>query len=165
MATTEFQARLTGVTLSPNNWPSPRMARLGTTEAWPTCALQDYRDDPGCAFRRDLFDRNGRAVGREYWPPYFAERRHPTPQAGRSRLHPEHRDRRRPGDRYIRSTDFIQQYIFPAAVCPARASSAAKPPGRVGGGTNWPSARLRRETPGAAENSWRNASRSCGNWL
>ena len=44
-------------------------------------------------------------------------------------------------ERYVRGSDFIQQYVFPAACCPARVSSAKPPARRPAGGERaglWP---------------------------
>jgi hypothetical protein len=55
----------------------------------------------------------------------------PPAQARRARLRAEHRDRRRLFERYISSTDFIQQYIFPGGClpCPREFRAQAAPQG------------------------------------
>ncbi len=133
MATTEFKASLVGVTLSTEQlaWAQARMERVGSA-ASADLRLQDYRDigkttvdapfDAICSI--EMIE----AVGREYWPEYFQTV---------SRL-------LKPGghaciqsiviadelfERYIGSTDFIQQYIFPGGCLPSptqfRAQAAA----------------------------------------
>ena len=127
-ATTEFGASLVGVTLSSEQlaWARARMDRLGmATRA--DLRLQDYRDiartdapfDAICSI--EMFE----AVGREYWPTYFDNV---------SRL-------LKPGaqaciqtiviadalfERYIASTDFIQQYIFPGGCLPSPSAFRAQ---------------------------------------
>jgi len=83
------------------------------------CYLLDYRDIADAPFDAIVSIEMFEAVGREYWPVFF--------EAIRRRL--------RPGgkaciqsitinddlfDRYVRSTDFIQQYIFPGGLLPSR---------------------------------------------
>ena len=122
MATTEFDASLVGVTLSTEQlvWAQARLARAdATTKA--DLRLQDYRDI-GKTSSDEPFDaicsiEMVEAVGREYWPEYF--------QTVARLL--------KPGghaciqsiviaddlfDRYVSSTDFIQQYIFPGGCLP-----------------------------------------------
>jgi cyclopropane-fatty-acyl-phospholipid synthase len=133
MATTEFGASLVGVTLSTEQlqWAQARMARAGVAAASdgsdvaPThdLRLQDYRDIGVNQPADQYFDaicsiEMIEAVGREYWPTYFSTV---------SRL-------LKPGgyaciqsiviadslyERYIGSTDFIQQYIFPGGCLPS----------------------------------------------
>jgi cyclopropane-fatty-acyl-phospholipid synthase len=143
MATTEFQASTVGVTLSTEQlaWAKERLARLGvmppgqanpaagpapaTSARAPTAELrlQDYRDI-GVTTSDPPFDaicsiEMLEAVGREYWPTYF--------QTVARLL--------KPGglaciqtitiaddlfERYLRSADFIQQYIFPGGCLPCK---------------------------------------------
>lgn len=122
MATTEFKASLVGVTLSTEQlaWAQARMERVGcATRA--DLRLQDYRDigktSTDAPFDAICSIEMVEAVGREYWPEYFQTV---------SRL-------LKPGghaciqsiviaddlfERYIGSTDFIQQYIFPGGCLP-----------------------------------------------
>ncbi|MCY7371557.1 MAG: cyclopropane-fatty-acyl-phospholipid synthase family protein [Polaromonas sp.] len=122
MAATEFDASIVGVTLSAEQlaWAKERMVRAGVAGK-SDLRLQDYRDigrttldapfDAICSI--EMVE----AVGREYWPTYF--------QAVSRLL--------KPGghaciqsiviadklfDRYVNSTDFIQQYIFPGGCLP-----------------------------------------------
>jgi cyclopropane-fatty-acyl-phospholipid synthase len=133
MAVTEFDASLVGVTLSTEQlaWAQARMARVDAGGR-ADLRLQDYRDI-GKTSVDEPFDaicsiEMVEAVGREYWPEYF--------QAVARLL--------KPGghaciqsiviadalfDRYVSSTDFIQQYIFPGGCLPCprefRAQAAA----------------------------------------
>ena len=130
-ATTEFRASVVGVTLSTEQlaWAKQRLQRAGVATgdssgaAAPTCdlRLQDYRDI-GKTTIDEPFDavcsiEMVEAVGRAYWPEYF--------QTVNRLL--------KPGgyaciqsiviaddlfDRYLTSTDFIQQYIFPGGCLP-----------------------------------------------
>jgi cyclopropane-fatty-acyl-phospholipid synthase len=118
MACTEFGAQITGVTLSTEQlaFAKERMQRLGVVEKT-DLRLQDYRDINDAAFDAICSIEMVEAVGQEYWPSYFATL---------SRL-------LKPGahacvqsividdalfDRYVGSTDFIQQYIFPGGCLP-----------------------------------------------
>jgi len=120
IAALEFGARVTGVTLSTEQlaWARDRLQRAGVG-AQCDLRLQDYRD-----IRDEPFDAIAsiemfEAVGEQYWPSFFKA------------LH----DRLKPGgiaciqsitirddvfDRYRRSTDFIQQYIFPGGMLPCK---------------------------------------------
>jgi len=122
MAATEFDASVVGVTLSTEQlaWAQQRMARVGAADK-SDLRLQDYRDI-GTVSQDAPFDaicsiEMVEAVGREYWPTYF--------QAVARLL--------KPGgqacvqsiviadelfERYVSSTDFIQQYIFPGGCLP-----------------------------------------------
>ena len=122
MAATEFDASVVGVTLSTEQlaWAQQRMARVGAADK-ADLRLQDYRDI-GTTSDEAPFDaicsiEMVEAVGREYWPTYF--------QAVARLL--------KPGgqacvqsiviadelfERYVASTDFIQQYIFPGGCLP-----------------------------------------------
>ena len=121
-ATKEFDASVVGVTLSTEQleWAQKRMLREGVAER-ADLRLQDYRDI-GKTTRDEPFDaicsiEMVEAVGQAYWPEYF--------QTVARLL--------KPGgyaciqsiviaddlfDRYIGSTDFIQQYIFPGGCLP-----------------------------------------------
>ena len=135
MAATEFDASIVGVTLSTEQlaWAQERMARVGAA-AKADLRLQDYRDI-GKTSVDEPFDaicsiEMVEAVGREYWPTYF--------QAVARLL--------KPGgkacvqsiviadelfERYVSSTDFIQQYIFPGGClpCPKEFRAQAKAAG------------------------------------
>ena len=119
IAAAEFGARVTGVTLSTEqlSYAQERLERAGLGDK-ADLRLQDYRD-----IREEGYDAIAsiemfEAVGQEYWPSFFRT------------VH----DRLKPGgmaciqsitirddlfDRYLKSTDFIQQYIFPGGVLPS----------------------------------------------
>ena len=121
-ATKEFDASIVGVTLSTEQleWAQKRMQREGVAER-ADLRLQDYRDigktTADAPFDAICSIEMVEAVGREYWPEYF--------QTVARLL--------KPGgyaciqsiviaddlfERYIGSTDFIQQYIFPGGCLP-----------------------------------------------
>jgi cyclopropane-fatty-acyl-phospholipid synthase len=124
MATTEFGASLVGVTLSTEQlaWARERMQRCGVAER-SDLRLQDYRDigrdnpadrqfDAICSI--EMIE----AVGQEYWPTYFATLARLLKPGGKAcvqsiviadELF----------ERYLQSTDFIQQYIFPGGCLPS----------------------------------------------
>jgi cyclopropane-fatty-acyl-phospholipid synthase len=121
MAATEFDASIVGVTLSTEQlaWAQARLERLGAAHK-ADLRLQDYRDigkngdetfDAICSI--EMVE----AVGREYWPGYFQTVARLLKPGGRACIQSiviadglfE---------RYIGSTDFIQQYIFPGGCLP-----------------------------------------------
>ena len=122
MAATEFDASLVGVTLSTEQleWARQRMARAGVAyEA--DLRLQDYRDI-GKTTQDEPFDavcsiEMVEAVGREYWPEYFQTVARLLKPGGHACIQSiVIADEL--FDRYIGSTDFIQQYIFPGGCLP-----------------------------------------------
>ncbi len=149
-ATTEFEAHITGVTLSTEQlaFAQERMARLGIlptsgvaaqhnalarqagASAWPTydLRLQDYRDIKDEPFDAICSIEMVEAVGREYWPTYFATVAKLLKPGARACVQSIVIDNAL-FDRYVCSTDFIQQYIFPGGCLPCprefRAQAAA----------------------------------------
>jgi cyclopropane-fatty-acyl-phospholipid synthase len=122
MATTEFQASVVGVTLSTEqlDWAKQRMARLGTADR-ADLRLQDYRDigksTPDAPFDAICSIEMIEAVGREYWPEYFQTLARLLKPGGHACIQSiVIADEL--FDRYIGSTDFIQQYIFPGGCLP-----------------------------------------------
>ena len=122
MATTEFDASLVGVTLSTEQlaWAQKRMAGLGT-EGKADLRLQDYRDigktTPDAPFDAVCSIEMVEAVGREYWPEYFQTVNRLLKPGGHACIQSiVIADEL--FDRYIASTDFIQQYIFPGGCLP-----------------------------------------------
>jgi cyclopropane-fatty-acyl-phospholipid synthase len=122
MAVTEFDASLVGVTLSTEQlaWANERMARTGAAHK-ADLRLQDYRDigqtSDDAAFDAICSIEMVEAVGREYWPTYFQTVARLLKPGGRAcvqsiviadELF----------ERYVSSTDFIQQYIFPGGCLP-----------------------------------------------
>ncbi|MGS5089546.1 class I SAM-dependent methyltransferase [Hydrogenophaga sp. A37] len=118
MATTEFGASVTGVTLSTEQlvFAQARMARLGVQDRT-DLRLQDYRDIDDTPFDAICSIEMVEAVGRDYWPTYFSALQRLLKPGGRACLqsiviHDAL------FDRYIAGTDFIQQYIFPGGCLP-----------------------------------------------
>ena len=127
MATTEFDASLVGVTLSTEQlaWAQARMARVHAT-ARADLRLQDYRDIGKTSGENTSADEPFdavcsiemvEAVGREYWPEYFQTVARLLKPGGyaciQSIVIADELF-----DRYVSSTDFIQQYIFPGGCLP-----------------------------------------------
>ena len=118
MATTEFGASITGVTLSTEQlaFARERMQRFGVQEK-ADLRLQDYRDIADAPFDAICSIEMVEAVGREYWPTYFASVAKLLKPGGRACVQSIVIDDAL-FDRYIGSTDFIQQYIFPGGCLP-----------------------------------------------
>jgi cyclopropane-fatty-acyl-phospholipid synthase len=125
----EFGAQVVGVTLSEEQlaFGRERMRRRGLDD-WVALRLQDYRDigrtDPqpfDAIASIEMFE----AVGREYWGDYFRTLHRRLKPGGRACIQTiVIRDDL--FERYSRSTDFIQQYIFPGGLLPSRATFAAE---------------------------------------
>jgi cyclopropane-fatty-acyl-phospholipid synthase len=118
MATTEFKASVVGVTLSTEqlSFAKERMHRLGVAEQ-ADLRLQDYRDIKDAPFDAICSIEMIEAVGREYWPTYFATVARLLKPGGRACVQSIVIDDAL-FDRYVNSTDFIQQYIFPGGCLP-----------------------------------------------
>ena len=118
MATTEFGASLTGVTLSTEQlaFAQARMARIGAAGS-ADLRLQDYRDIADAPFDAICSIEMVEAVGREYWPTYFQALHKLLKPGGRACVQSIVIDDAL-FDRYVSSTDFIQQYIFPGGCLP-----------------------------------------------
>jgi len=123
MATTEFGASLTGVTLSTEQlaWGQERLANLGPdVAARADLRLQDYRDIHDGPFDAICSIEMVEAVGQEYWPTYFQSVARLLKTGGRACIQSIVID-----DglfaRYLKSSDFIQQYIFPGGCLPSPA--------------------------------------------
>jgi cyclopropane-fatty-acyl-phospholipid synthase len=121
-ATTEFKASVVGVTLSTEQlaYAQARMERLGAT-AQADLRLQDYRDI-GVSTNDAPFDaivsiEMVEAVGQAYWPTYFKTIHRLLKPNGKVCIQSIVIDDAL-FDRYIGSTDFIQQYIFPGGCLP-----------------------------------------------
>ncbi len=129
MATTEFKASVVGVTLSTEQlaFAQERMQRLGVADQ-ADLRLQDYRDIQDAPFDAICSIEMVEAVGREYWPTYFAAVAKLLKPGGRACVQSIVIDDAL-FDRYVNSTDFIQQYIFPGGCLPCprefRAQAAA----------------------------------------
>ncbi len=122
-AAQEFGARVTGVTLSREQlaWGQQRMRQAGLADAV-ELRYQDYRDLPALHARQpfdaivsiEMFE----AVGREYWRGYFQTLRDCLKPGGLACIQTITL-REDLFARYLRSTDFIQQYIFPGGLLPS----------------------------------------------
>ena len=118
-AATEFGARVTGVTLSTEQlaYAQDRVERAGVA-GQTELRLQDYRDIADEPFDAIASIEMFEAVGREYWDSFFATLRTKLKPGGRACIQTiTIRDDL--FDRYVRSTDFIQQYIFPGGLLPS----------------------------------------------
>ena len=81
--------------------------------------LQDYRDERGQydgIVSIEMFE----AVGEAYWPQYFDTLKRTLAPGGRAVVQTIVIDDRL-FERYRRSTDFIQQYVFPGGMLPSPA--------------------------------------------
>ena len=123
MAATEFDAHVTGVTLSTEQlaWAQRRLADAGVADRT-DMRLQDYRDLPAL-HQREPFDavvsiEMFEAVGHEYWDSYFQTLKACLKPGGLACIQ-SITIRDDLFDRYRRSTDFIQQYIFPGGLLPS----------------------------------------------
>jgi cyclopropane-fatty-acyl-phospholipid synthase len=126
MATTEFQASVTGVTLSTEQlaFANQRMEKLGTS-GQADLRLQDYRDISDGPYDAICSIEMVEAVGREYWPTYFASVAKLLKPGGQACIQSIVIDDAL-FERYIRSTDFIQQYVFPGGCLPSPARFRAE---------------------------------------
>ena len=119
MAAGEFGAHVTGLTLSTEQlaFAQERMQRHGLADR-ADLRLQDYRDiheEPFDAIASiEMFE----AVGRAYWGDFFSTLHQRLKPGGRACIQTiTIRDEL--FERYARSTDFIQQYIFPGGLLPS----------------------------------------------
>ena len=133
MAAGEFGAHVTGVTLSTEQLAFAQR-RLARQRLAGDLRLQDYRDigkdGADAPFDAICSIEMVEAVGREYWAEYFATLHRLLKPGGRACIQSIVIDDRL-WQRYIRSTDFIQQYIFPGGClpCPAEFRKAARSAG------------------------------------
>jgi cyclopropane-fatty-acyl-phospholipid synthase len=102
-----------------------RLAKSGLAER-ADLRLQDYRDIADESFDAICSIEMIEAVGREYWPSYFGAVSRLLKPGGRACIQSIVIDDAL-WPRYIRSTDFIQQYIFPGGClpCPSEFRQAA----------------------------------------
>ncbi len=137
MATTEFNASVVGVTLSAEqlSYAKQRLANkqvpIGAGKA-AEFRLQDYRDIKDEPFDAICSIEMVEAVGRAYWPQYFETVNRLLKPGGAASIqsiviHDALYER------YLQSTDFIQQYIFPGGClpCPSEFRRQAKAAGLV----------------------------------
>ena len=128
-AADEFGAQVTGVTLSTEQLAFGR-ERLQRQGLQGDLRLQDYRDIDDAPFDAICSIEMVEAVGQDYWPTYFETVARLLRSGGRACIQSIVIDDAL-FPRYIRSTDFIQQYIFPGGClpCPAEFRRAAQAAG------------------------------------
>ncbi|MEM6852520.1 MAG: cyclopropane-fatty-acyl-phospholipid synthase family protein, partial [Pseudomonadota bacterium] len=114
----EVGAKVTGITISQEqfDFATERMAKAGLSDKV-EIRLQDYRDVS------DTFDKVAsiemfEAVGKEYWPTYFKKVREVLRPGGLAGLQIITIDDQY-FDRYTKSTDFIQRFVFPGGMLPS----------------------------------------------
>jgi cyclopropane-fatty-acyl-phospholipid synthase len=119
-AAREFDARVTGVTLSTEQLDYAR-ARLASRapDAQADLRLLDYRDIADAPFDAIVSIEMFEAVGHAYWPSYFKLLHDKLAPGGRACVQ-SITIRDELFDRYLGGTDFIQQYIFPGGMLPSR---------------------------------------------
>jgi cyclopropane-fatty-acyl-phospholipid synthase len=110
---------VTGLTLSTEQlaWAQDRCNALGAS-AKADLRLQDYRDCNG-RFDGIVSIEMFEAVGEAYWPDYFRTVQRNLKPGGRACIQTIVIDDAL-FERYRKSTDFIQQYIFPGGMLPSR---------------------------------------------
>jgi len=119
-AARDFGADYTGVTLSGEQlaFAKARMHWHGVAER-ADLRLQDYRDVADAPFDAIVSIEMVEAVGQAYWPTYFATVARLLKPGGRACIQSITIDEPL-FERYLRSTDFIQQYVFPGGCLPSR---------------------------------------------
>jgi cyclopropane-fatty-acyl-phospholipid synthase len=117
LAEAELGAKLVGVTLSREQlvWGQKRLADAGLSSE---LRLQDYRDIHDGPFDAVVSIEMFEAVGREYWPSYFNTIKAQLKTGGKACIQ-SITIRDDLFEKYIKSTDFIQQYIFPGGLLPS----------------------------------------------
>jgi len=115
---TEFGAHMSGVTLSHEQlaFAQQRMEKLGLTDR-SHLRLQDYRDIDDGPYDAICSIEMLEAVGQEYWSTYFDSVARLLKPGGKACIQTIVIDDAL-FDRYVKSTDFIQQYIFPGGCLP-----------------------------------------------
>jgi cyclopropane-fatty-acyl-phospholipid synthase len=118
MGCTEFGAHMSGVTLSHEQlaYANHRMQALGKQDQ-SNLRWQDYRDIEDGPFDAVCSIEMIEAVGQAYWPTYFATVARLLKSGGKACIQSIVIDDAL-FDRYVTSTDFIQQYIFPGGCLP-----------------------------------------------
>ncbi len=137
MGAGEFDAHVTGVTLSTEQlaYAQQRLASANLSRN-ADLRLQDYRDIADAPFDAICSIEMVEAVGQAYWPQYFATVKRLLKPGGHACVQSIVIDDAL-WERYARSTDFIQQYIFPGGCLPcprefhAAAARAGLPPGKM----------------------------------
>lgn len=119
MATLEMGALVTGVTLSTEQlaFANARMKWNGKADQ-ADLRLQDYRDIDDGPYDAVCSIEMIEAVGQAYWPTYFQTVSNMLKPGGKACIQSIVIDDAL-FDRYVKSTDFIQQYIFPGGCLPS----------------------------------------------
>jgi cyclopropane-fatty-acyl-phospholipid synthase len=119
MATSDFGASVTGVTLSTEQleFARARMQKNGKS-AQADMRLQDYRDIKDGPYDAICSIEMIEAVGQAYWPTYFQTISNMLKPGGKACVQSIVIDDAY-FERYVTSTDFIQQYIFPGGCLPS----------------------------------------------
>ena len=118
VAATEFGARVTGITVSQEQYDFTRRRLAGAGLSDRTAVrLRDYRDVAG-RFDHVISIEMLEAVGREYWDSFFAACQRVLAPGGRVGLQvitmPDFRF-----EAYAKRCDWIQKYIFPGGLLPS----------------------------------------------
>ncbi|GAP35515.1 cyclopropane-fatty-acyl-phospholipid synthase family protein [Piscinibacter sakaiensis] len=123
-AAREFDAMVHGVTLSTEQlaWGRQRLARARLPGE---LRLQDYRDIDDGPYDAVVSIEMFEAVGRAYWADYFRTVHDQLKPGGRACIQ-SITIRDDLFERYVRSTDFIQQYIFPGGLLPSPSAFRAE---------------------------------------
>ena len=113
----EFGATVTGVTLSAEQlaWAQKRLADAALPGE---LRFQDYRDISDGPFDAIASIEMFEAVGREYWPSFFETLKTQLKPGGKACIQ-SITIRDDLFERYVKSSDFIQQYIFPGGLLPS----------------------------------------------
>jgi cyclopropane-fatty-acyl-phospholipid synthase len=116
-AARDFGAVVTGVTLSREQlaYGQERLAAAGLRGE---LRYQDYRDIADGPFDAIASVEMFEAVGREYWPGFFETLKAQLKPGARACIQ-SITIRDDLFERYVKSTDFIQQYIFPGGLLPS----------------------------------------------
>ena len=115
----EFAAEVTAVTLSTEQlaYAQQRVNDAGLAGRV-DLRLQDYRDIDDAPFDAIASIEMFEAVGREYWPGFFATLHDKLKPGGRACIQ-SITIRDDLFERYVAGTDFVQQYIFPGGLLPS----------------------------------------------
>ncbi|CAN5238599.1 cyclopropane-fatty-acyl-phospholipid synthase family protein [soil metagenome] len=116
-AARNFGATVTGVTLSREQlaWGQERLSKAGLRG---DLRYQDYRDISDGPFDAIASIEMFEAVGVEYWPSFFETLKSQLKPGGKACVQ-SITIRDDLFARYVKSTDFIQQYIFPGGLLPS----------------------------------------------
>jgi cyclopropane-fatty-acyl-phospholipid synthase len=117
MGAGDMGAHMTGVTLSHEqlSWAQDRLRQAGLQA---DLRLQDYRDIVDEPFDAIVSIEMLEAVGQAYWPTYFNTIQRLLKPGARACIQTIVIDDAL-FERYVRGTDFIQQYIFPGGCLPS----------------------------------------------